>query len=126
MDEKPKLPILLFDSECSLCVRFKDSLLKLNKTDHISMVPIQDESIYELFPLLDKEKCFDEIHLIKDDQTVISGQEVITFLMQLNPLVSKFSWLIESDMGKKAINYFHHMTNQYRQNIKRKCPSCMR
>ena len=125
MEEKNyKLPILIYDGECSLCCRFKDSLKNLHGTEGILAVSIYDEKIYEAFPDLDKEACEQVVHYITKDNVILSGAEAIEHLIKLFPLVNKFSWLIETDMGKKAVNYFHNMTNKYRQVLKRKCATC--
>ena len=122
--KKLKLPILLFDAECPLCTRFKDSISRLEDAKNITMVSIYEDSIYEQFPYLDKTMCRQDVHFITEDEKVLVGQEVLEHLITLYPMVKKFAWLIETNMGQKAVNYFHSMTNRYRKVLKRKCPSC--
>lgn len=121
---KPELPILLFDSECPLCVRFKDSLMRIEDAKKITAISINDDSIYDHYPMLNKEECERVVHYITKDEKVLKGEEVISHLAKLFPLVNKFSWLIESDMGQKVTKYFHNRTSAYRKYVKRKCPSC--
>ena len=123
MDELKKLPILLYDEKCPLCVRFKQSLRRLEDGDKVNFVSIYNDEIYEHYKL-SKEECFEEIHFIKEDKTIIRGEAVIKHIISLYPLASKFSWLLESNMGQKAVHYFHSMTNKMRKDLKRKCPSC--
>jgi predicted DCC family thiol-disulfide oxidoreductase YuxK len=124
MEEKRQPPILLFDSECHLCVRFKDSLSMVEGAEKITAVSIHDEKIYEEFPALNKEKCQEKVHYITSDSTILVGEEAIEHLIKLYPIVNKFSWLIESNMGRKAVDYFHSMTNKYRKTLIKKCPTC--
>ena len=124
MEEKLTPPILIYDSKCSLCVRFKDSLLKLGGAEEINAVSIYTEELYDKFPELNKDECDQVVHFITKDNKILAGPEVIEHLVKDFPLVNKFSWLIESEMGKKAINYFHDMANKYRQTLKKKCPTC--
>ncbi|EQC50768.1 thiol-disulfide oxidoreductase DCC family protein [Bacteriovorax sp. DB6_IX] len=124
MEEKLTPPILLFDSECPLCVRFKDSLTMLEGTEIITAVSIHDDEVYKQLPYLNKEECMLKVHYITSDNQVLVGEEAIEHLIKLFPLVHKFSWLIESNMGKKAVDYFHSMTNKYRKTLIKKCPSC--
>ncbi|MEH0860415.1 MULTISPECIES: thiol-disulfide oxidoreductase DCC family protein [Halobacteriovorax] len=128
MEENYKLPILIFDDECPLCIRFKDSLARLEGAKKISFIPVNDKKVYEQFKELglNEEECQNVVHYITSDKKVLKGEDVIAHLVKLYPLVHKFSWLIESDMGKKATDYFHKTTNAYRKMIKRKCPNCMK
>lgn len=124
MEEKRQPPILLFDSECSLCVRFKDSLSMVEGAEKITAISIHDEDIYKEYPELNKEKCQEKVHYITSDSTILVGEEAIEHLIKLYPIVNKFSWLIESNMGRKAVDYFHSMTNKYRKTLIKKCPTC--
>lgn len=128
MEEDYKLPILIFDDECPLCVRFKDSLARLDGAKGITFTSVNDDRVYKQFKELNlnKEECQQVVHYITTDKKVLKGEDVIAHLVKLYPLVHKFSWLIESDMGKKATSYFHKTTNAYRRMVKRKCPSCMK
>lgn len=124
MEEKLSAPIILFDSECPLCVRFKDSLKMIEGTEKITPVSIYDEQVYIDFPLLNKEKCESKVHYISSEGHILAGEEALEHLIKLFPIVNKFSWLIESNMGKKAVNYFHNMTNKYRKTLIKKCGTC--
>ena len=124
MEELKKLPILLYDEKCPLCVRFKQSLQRLEGGDEINFVSIYNDEVYEQYSELDKDQCHEVVHLIRKDKSIISGERVIKHLIQLYPLVNKFAWLLDSNMGQKAVNYFHSMTNKMRKDLKRKCPSC--
>ena len=125
MDEKLNPPIILFDEKCPLCVRFKDSLKMLDGTEKITPISIDNEKVYEQFPSLNKESCHKEVHYIDSDGKILVGEHAMEHLIKLFPLVNKFSWLVESNMGKSAVSYFHSMTNKYRRTLKKKCPSCM-
>ncbi len=126
MEEKYQVPILIFDDECPLCIRFKDSLARLEGAKKITFISVNDEKLYHDFKDLNKDECKEVVHYISSDSKILKGEEVIAHLAKLYPLVHKFSWLIESDMGKKATSYFHKTTNAYRKMLKRKCASCMK
>ncbi len=126
MEDKYSLPIILFDNKCQLCIRFKDSLLRLEGARNINAISIYDQEVYEKYPMLSEENCRQEVHFVDEDSNVYAGEKAIEKLILLFPLVRKFSWLIESNMGKKAIDYFHTMTDKYRRDLKRKCPNCVK
>lgn len=120
-----KLPILLFDSECPLCVRFTQALRLVDKNEHISFVSIYDEDIYIAYPELNKEECEETIHFIKEDESLLHGAEVIEHLISEIPSVAKFSWLLESERSKQAVDAFYKKINEVRKIIKRKgCTGC--
>jgi len=124
MEEKLVPPILLFDSECPLCVRFKDSLKMIDGTEKITPISIHTDEVYNQFPELDKLQCTEKVHYITSDSKILVGEEALEHLIKLYPIVNKFSWLIESNMGRKAVDYFHSMTNKYRKTLIKKCPTC--
>jgi len=119
-----KLPIVLYDSECSLCERFKQSVERFDKSKFINFVNIYNEEIYKLYPSLDKEKCLKEMHLIISKDKIISGKESLEYMIANIPEVEKFAWLIENKMGQKAIEIFHDTANLLRRKLLNKCPSC--
>ncbi len=121
---KYKLPILIYDAQCTLCTRFKISLEKLSTFKDLSTVSIHEEDIYIEFPDLNMEECHQEIHLITEEAVILKGSKVIEYLLKQNPTVSKFSWLIESNQGQKTINYFYNMANKYRETLIKKCTTC--
>jgi len=120
-----KLPILLFDAECPLCVRFTQALRLVDKKEHISFISIYDDDIYTAFPDLSKEECAETIHFITEDKTIIKGGDVIEHLVKEIPSVEKFAWLLESDRSKQAVDAFYKKINEVRKIIKRKgCTGC--
>ena len=118
------LPIILFDSECSLCVRFKQSLDRIGASDKYNMVSLHDDHVYELYPFLDKDKCQEAIHLVDENKQVFVGSDTLEHIIKNYPGVSKFSWLIESEMGKKTLDMFYSLSNKYRDSLLNKCPKC--
>lgn len=122
-----KTPCLLFDSECPLCKRFKMSLERVELQGiSLSYYDIQDEGIYQAFPFLNIKRVNEEIHLVLSDKPpkVIHGAEVLKFLIDKNPKIQKFSWLIDSDMGQKAVNTFYSSVNSLRTHLRSHCSKC--
>ena len=121
---KYSLPILVYDHKCTLCQRFGLSLDRLPGTDKITKVSIHDKEIFEQFPKLDKEQCDEQIHLIIEDGTILQGPEVLQSLIERFPGTSKFAWLLDNEMGKKAITYFYGMAQKYRESLLNRCDDC--
>ena len=123
-DFSSQLPLLVYDSECSLCLRFTQALQRLPGTAHINKISIHEENLYKNFPDLSKEECHKVVHLIIEDKTILAGAQVLEYLIERFPGVSKFAWLIESNMGRKTIDYFHKVANKCRQSLIKRCSTC--
>jgi len=117
---------LLFDSECTLCVRFTQALKLVDKDKTIDFREILDEEIYKEYPELSFEDCSETIHLITKENKIIKGSEVIKYLIEHIPSVSKFAWLIEPESAQKAMDVFYNKVNEVRKTIKKSkgCTNC--
>jgi predicted DCC family thiol-disulfide oxidoreductase YuxK len=114
---------LLFDSECTMCSRFKQGLELIDRSKKITFYSIHEDSTYKKFPNIKKEDAKDIVHLIKNGKIFIGG-EVITELVKLYPTVSKLSWLLDSEAGKKAMDLFYNKVNELRKSKLNPCPKC--
>ncbi len=124
MDGMQKAHTLLFDDQCPLCVRFQAALKKAIPADILHYQGLSDPITFSDFPQVDKSEAFEEIHLITNDNIVLKGPTAIEFLVTLSPQVKKFSWLIESSSGKKAVELFYKSANKYRESLRKSCPKC--
>jgi predicted DCC family thiol-disulfide oxidoreductase YuxK len=120
---KTKLPILLFDSDCTFCVRFTQALKLVDGKSLINLVPIQNMDIYDEFTELTFEDCSETIHLIKEDKSIVKGAEVISYLVHSIPAVKKFAWLLEPESAQNAMNAFYNKVNQARK-VQKKHKGC--
>lgn len=119
-----KKNILFYDSECTLCSRFQKALLMLDNNKSLAYKSIHDEDTFELYPMLDEEACEQEIHLLDKEGNILRGAEVVEFLIKLIPGVKKFSWLIETESSKKAMDMFYERLNDMRIMKRRNCFRC--
>jgi predicted DCC family thiol-disulfide oxidoreductase YuxK len=115
---------ILYDDNCSLCKRFKEGLEKIPGTENIMMISVHDENIYSVFPQLNKEECLKEIHFIDLNLNIFKGKDALTKIIKKFPLAEKFSWLIESGMGQKAIDFFNEVAKTFREELNKKCKGC--
>lgn len=119
-----QFPIILFDPECPLCLRFKQGLSLMDK--NLVFISVREESTFERFPELSRQECLEKVHLIKDSGEVISGPDVVDYLVERLPGVKKLSWLLDSDQGKKVKNFFYDKVEELRRlTVKNSsCSSC--
>lgn len=115
MSNLVKLPVLLYDDECPLCKRFSQSLDRIEGGKNISKVSIHTDDIYGQFPFLSKDKCLEDVHYIDEDNNLLVGSEVVEHLIVKYPVVNKFAWLIEKEMGKKSVDLFYKAASSIRK-----------
>lgn len=123
---KNHLPLILFDPECPLCLRFKQGLEYLDR--NLNFVSARDEEVYAEFPELDRQICLSKVHLITEDRKIISGPEVVDYLVKTLPGVKKFSWLLDNDQGKRVKDFFYQKVEELRELTTKKddCGECPR
>jgi predicted DCC family thiol-disulfide oxidoreductase YuxK len=110
---KYHFPLVLYDPECPLCLRFKQGLEYLDK--NLCFIPAREDEIYVEFPELSRQACLEKIHLITEEKKILVGPEVVDYLVQRLPGVSKLAWLLENDQGKKIKDYFYQKVEELRQ-----------
>jgi hypothetical protein len=96
----------------------------IDKNEDIQKVPLQEDWLYESYPELERDECEKTIHLLDQDRNILKGAEAIEFLISFYPGVKKFAWLIESDSGKKTVNFFYDKVNELREKVKKNCHGC--
>lgn len=121
-----KLPILLYDGDCPLCVRFKQGLERLDVENRVTYWPIQNAEVFQRFSQLDRGACQQKVHYLREDGTVLSGGAVVTELLHHFPGISKLGWLLDSEIGRKTVDYFYDQVEQLRSRMKEKenCGTC--
>lgn len=124
---KYHLPLILFDPECPLCLRFKQGLEHLDKSLHF--ISAREGDVYTEFPELNRQACLAKVHLITAKGEILSGPEVIDYLVNTLPGVSKLAWLLDNEQGKKIKDYFYQKVEELRElthKKKEECDKCPR
>lgn len=124
---KYHLPLVLFDPECPLCLRFKQGLEYLDK--NLCFISAREEEIYSEFPELSRQACLEKVHLITSEGKILIGPEVVDFLVARLPGVSKLAWLLDNEQGKKVKDYFYQKVEELRELSQKKnneCDQCPR
>jgi predicted DCC family thiol-disulfide oxidoreductase YuxK len=119
-----KSATIIYDSECSLCVRFKKALQFLDVDKHITFKSLHDNGTYIDYPELVKEECEELIHLIDETGKIYRGGDVIEYLVKLFPGVKKFAWLLDSESAKNAMDAFYGRLNDMRIMKQKRCYTC--
>ncbi len=117
-------PLVVYDEKCELCRRFRLSIERFLPEEKIYFENLHNPELYESLSVLKKEECEKEVHLLISENEVLRGAEALQYLVGKFPLVKKFSWLIESNMGHKALETFYQICNKYRESYLNDCDSC--
>lgn len=123
---KYHLPIILYDPECPLCLRFKQGLSFLD--EKLTFVSAREDEVYSQFPELTRQACLERVHMITSEHVILSGAEVVDYLVKTLPGVSKFAWLLDNEQGKKVKDFFYQKVEELRELSTKKdsCGQCPR
>lgn len=116
------LPLVLFDPECPLCLRFKQGLGFLDK--NLTFVSAREDDVYAAFPELNRQDCLETVHMITTDKKILKGPEVVDHLVETLPGVSKLAWLLDNEQGKKVKNFFYEKVEELRELSNKKDAEC--
>ncbi len=119
---KYQFPLVLYDPDCPLCLRFKQGLEHLDKNLHF--VSAREENVYLVFPHLNRESCLEKVHMLTSKEEVLAGTEVVDYLLKSLPGVSKLAWLLDNDQGKKVKDYFYEKVEELRELTTKKDQGC--
>jgi predicted DCC family thiol-disulfide oxidoreductase YuxK len=119
---KYHLPLVLYDPDCPLCLRFKQGLEFLDKD--LCFVSAREDLIYQEFPELSRQACLEKVHLITSEHQIVTGSEVVDYLAQRLPGVSKLAWLLDTDKGKKVKDYFFQKVEELRELSQKQDSDC--
>lgn len=117
-----QLPLVLFDPECPLCLRFKQGLGFLDK--NLTFVSAREDEVYVAFPELNRQECLEAVHMITSEKKILKGPEVVDYLVETLPGVSKLAWLLDNEQGKKVKNYFYEKVEELRELTNKKQSEC--
>lgn len=124
IENPPSLPLLLFDDQCPLCVRFTESLKLAGRERAPSFLSIHHPQLQTLFPTLKPSDCAETIHYLDARAVLFTGPEAIAEIIKLIPAAEKFAWLIDSAMGQKAMDFFYSTANRMRDSLLNRCGAC--
>lgn len=111
-----------YDSQCTLCLRYHQAV-ELIASGKIEWLDINDPmTVYP--PGSTLEDLLSELHVLREDGTLVRGGDAIKEIITVIPGAGRFSWLIESDSAKRTLNSFYETSERLRQRLLKSCSSC--
>lgn len=111
-----------YDSQCELCRRYQQAIefLARGKLDWIDLHDPQTSLPVDL----KKEELLSEIHVLNDQGQTLKGAEALAAIIEYIPGSERFSWLMQRDSAKKALEVFYNTSEKLRRRLMKSCPSC--
>ena len=95
---------LLYDENCSLCVRFMQAVKRRDRRGRIEPVGFQDFRIPTIVPLMTRGELENSFHLVFPDGKVKSGPQAMPHLLELLPSMRLVGWLLRIVPGSEKIS----------------------
>ncbi|MBN1501502.1 MAG: DUF393 domain-containing protein [Spirochaetes bacterium] len=111
--------ILLYDGECSLCIRFAGFISRFDKKHEIFPIPLQ--KYIETDDSITYDDLMKDVHLLGVNGEVLTGAAAVNMILQIVPAAGPYRWMMKTKAGEK-LSKAAYMTLK----IIRGCPSCGR
>lgn len=94
----------------------------------MNYVSAREDQVYALFPELNRQDCLEKVHLVTPERKILAGPEVVDYLIESLPGISKLSWLLDNDQGRKVKEFFYQKVEELRElsHKKEDCNQCPR
>ncbi len=102
--------LLIYDSDCGPCSKFKrmvDWLDKFNRLSYLSLVSADERGLLDSLPRIQRHTSF---HLISPEGKIQSGSRAIPDLVMLFPLGRPVAFLLRTAPGAKNMTSFVYST----------------
>jgi predicted DCC family thiol-disulfide oxidoreductase YuxK len=81
----PKKTVVLYDGDCSFCVKQAQNLLALVPAEAAEVVSFREPGVLDRFPQVSLEACMRALHLVTPDGRVYSGFEAAVHALATRP-----------------------------------------
>ena len=97
--------LLVYDSSCSLCVKFKNLAKSLDRRKRIEEASLSDSRIQDWAPGFDPQKIAKNFHLILPDGRVATGEMALPELLGLLPAGRPLAWVLRNLPGSRRLMF---------------------
>tara|TARA_Y100000589_G_C26994581_1_gene564079 strand:+ start:59 stop:427 length:369 start_codon:yes stop_codon:yes gene_type:complete len=118
---------ILYDADCSLCVRFAAAIRGMDRKNQFDLVSLQN--YYKPDSNISLEDLENELHVIDENGNIFAGDKAFQFILQKIPAAKPLSTLISKTSSgsllSAGINRIKRWTKS-RYSLKAPCPHCQR
>ena len=118
---------ILYDADCSLCVRFAAAIRSIDSKSQFELVNLQN--YYKTNSTIPLEDLENELHVIDENGNIFVGDEAFDFILQKIPAAKPLSTLIvktsTGSLLSAGLNRIKRWTKS-RYSLKVPCPHCQR
>ena len=82
--------ILVYDGECSICVRARDWVERRAVAGRIVFLPCQSEKLSQVVPGLSQQACMSAMQLVLSDGTIYAADKAVVALL---PMLRGWRWV---------------------------------
>ena len=104
MELRQPLHYLLYDQDCSLCVGFKEAVLRQDQLNQIEAVGFNDSRIPSIVPGMPEEQLKRSFHLVAPDGSVESAHQAMPKLLSLLPAWAWLGWGLKRLPGSQKLS----------------------
>ncbi len=95
---------LLYDEDCSLCVRFQAGVKKRDRNNLIEPVGFMDPRIPRIVPRMSREDLLHDFHLVLPDGKTLSGNNAMPEILLLLPSMKTAGWFLKYLPGARFVS----------------------
>ena len=118
---------ILYDADCSLCVRFATAIRSIDRKNQFELVNLHN--YYKTDSNISLQDLENELHVIDENGNIFVGDEAFQFILQKIPAAKPLSTLIAKtstgSLLNAGINRIKRWTKS-RYSLKAPCPNCQR
>ena len=95
---------VIYDSVCPYCKQAKKYISELDWEGKFNFISYRDPMTYKMFPILTKEECEKDVHMVTPDGKVLSGYEVFRTIIDNLTATKILNPLLKNDFAEKKLN----------------------
>jgi len=108
---------LIFDGACTMCMRWMSRVRSWDRNDAFEYVPLQDPSVPERFPDLDREALEREMHVVGPDGRVWRGAGAVERVIELLPRGRWISWAFHLPFARAVADRVYRWVAENRSRL---------
>lgn len=112
---------LFYDSECSICVRLKSAVSRLDREGIVELIDLHNKDVCSRFPDLDPVRALTELTAVDHRGEFFCGGAVLQRLGNLLPGIRHLNWVYQLPGMISGVSMTYRILNRQRRRLCLKC-----